>query len=187
MISAHRGEFPLRVMCKALEVSESGFYARHTRPQSQRSKENEVLLQEMRILHKKTRRSYGSPRMTKELVESGLACSRSRIERLMRENGMAAKPQKKFVTTTRANPASAVAKNCLDRHFSPQGPDQAWVSDITFVRTLSGWLYLAVTLDLYSRRVVGWATSSKIDSELVLQALQMAIDQRNPGPGLLHH
>ena len=187
MISAHRGKFPLRILCKALEVSESGFYARQTRPQSQRSKENEVLLQEMRVLHQKTRRSYGSPRMTQELVESGLQCSRSRIERLMPQNGIAAKPRKKFVITTRAHPDSAVAKNLLDRNFSPQGADQAWVSDITFLRTLSGWLYLAVTLDLYSRRVVGWATSSKIDSSLVIRALQMAIDQRNPVPGLLHH
>jgi transposase InsO family protein len=125
--------------------------------------------------------------MTLELAGKGSKCSRSRVERIMHRSGIAAKPRKRFVITTQADPNATVAENLLDRSFSASAPDQAWVSDITYLRTLSGWLYLAVTIDLFSRKVVGWSTSSKIDTELVVQALQMAIRQRNPKDGLLHH
>jgi transposase InsO family protein len=179
--------YPVAMMCRALDVSRSGFYAWKTRPQSARSMENEILVAEMRAIHKQHRKSYGSPRMSDELVDRGKKCGRGRAERLMRENSIAAKPRKRFILTTQADPTKPVAPNLLDRNFSPQGPNQAWASDITYIRTLSGWLYLAVTLDLFSRKVVGWATSSKIDARLVVRALQMAIADRNPAPGLLHH
>lgn len=180
-------KYPVAMMCRALDVSRSGFYAWKTRPQSVRSMENETLVEEMRAIHKQHRRSYGSPRMSDELVDRGKKCSRGRAERLMRKNSIAAKPRKKFILTTKADPTKPVAPNLLDRNFSPQGPNQAWASDITYIRTLSGWLFLAVTLDLFSRKVVGWATSSRIDAKLAVRALQMAIADRNPQPGLLHH
>ena len=178
---------PVRMMCEALGVSRGGFYAWKARSRSTRSIENGTMVEEMWVIHKQFRKSYGSPRMAGELVTRGWKCSQGRAERLMRENGIAAKPRKKFVVTTQADPTKPVAKNLLDRNFSPTGPDQVWASDITYIRTLSGWLYLAVTLDLFSRRVVGWATSSRIDADLVVRALQMAIGQRNPQSGLLHH
>ena len=179
--------YPVKMMCQALDVSRSGFYAWKTRPQSARSIENDELVEEMLTIHKQFRKSYGSPRMSDELRARGKSCGRGRAERLMRENSIAAKPKKKFVLTTQADPTKPVAENLLDRSFLPTGPNQSWASDITYIRTLSGWLYLAVTMDLFSRKVVGWATSSKIDAELAVRALQMAIIQRNPGAGLLHH
>lgn len=179
--------YPVTMMCQALDVSRSGFYAWKTRPQSARSIENDELVKEMQAIQKQLRKSYGSPRMSSELQARGKSCSRGRAERLMRENSIAAKPKKKFVLTTQADPTKPVAENLLDRNFLPTGPNQSWASDITYIRTLSGWLYLAVTMDLFSRKVVGWATSSRIDAELVVRALQMAIAQRSPEAGLLHH
>jgi len=174
-------------MCRALQVSVSGFYAWRQRDPSDRSRENDAILSEVRKIHRKYRRSYGSPRMSQELVALGHRCSRGRAERLMRANGIAAKPRKQFVTTTDSRHELPVAENLLNRDFAPSAPNQVWSSDITFVRTDRGWLYVAVTLDLYSRKVVGWATGSNIDTGLVARALRMATDTRQPGRGLIHH
>lgn len=174
-------------MCRALRVSVSGFYAWKRRDPSARAQENATLLTEIRQVHRKYRRSYGSPRMRDELVDCGFSCSRGRAERLMRANGIAAKPRKRFVVTTDSDHESPIAPNIVDRDFSPAGPDRIWASDITYVRTLCGWLYLAVVLDLFSRKVVGWATGSSIDGGLVVGALRMAVETRRPKRGLIHH
>lgn len=187
MIAAHLGEYPVAVMCRACLVSTSGFYTWQDRAPSDRALENETLVAEMRVVHRKYRESYGSPRMREELVGRGHQCSEGRVERLMRNEGIAAKPRKKFVKTTDSDHGLAVAPNVLERDFTPQGPNQVWASDITYIRTLCGWLYLAVTLDLFSRRVVGWATGSSIDAALVARALRMAVESRRPGRRLIHH
>jgi putative transposase len=187
VIAAHEGVYRVAMMCRALRVSRSGYYEHRRRPPRAGSKADAQMVREMWAVHKATRRSYGSPRMTDELRARGFACSRGRVERIMRRHGIKAKPKKQYVVTTQADPGAAVAGNVIDRDFSPAGPNQVWASDITFIRTRSGWLYLAVTIDLFSRRVVGWATSSVIDAELVVKALQQAIDQRAPSAGLIHH
>ena len=187
MIAAHRGSYSLAIMCRALRVSVSGFYAWKRREPSGRARENEVLLTEIRQVHRQYRRSYGSPRMSDELVARGFSCSRGRAERLMRTSGIAAKPRKRFVVTTDSDHESPIAPNIINRNFAPAGPNQIWASDITFVRTLCGWLYLAVVIDLFSRKVVGWATGSSIDGGLVVRALRMAVETRRPKRGLIHH
>lgn len=187
MIAENLEHHSVSLMCRLLGVSRSGFYASRSRPVSARACENEALVSEMRQIERDFRRSYGSPRMPTELAARGLSCSENRAARLMRENGIVAKPRRKFVVTTQSDPSLPIAPNVLDRRFSPSGPNQVWASDITYIRTLTGWLYLAVTLDLFSRKVVGWAASSRIDSSLVVRALAHAIEQRNPGPDLIHH
>ena len=187
MIAGHQGSYPMGLMCRALQVSTSGFYAWQDREPSAREVENQAILEEMRKIHRKYRRSYGSPRMSQELVDRGHRCGRGRVARLMRKNGIAAKPRKRFVATTDSNHGLPVAKNLLDREFTPSASNRVWVSDITFLRTLTGWLYVAVTLELFSRKVVGWATGSSIDAELVIRALRMAVETRRPERGLIHH
>lgn len=187
MIAAHRGQCSVLIMCRALQVSKSGFYAWQKRKPSDRAQENGALLVKIREVHQKYRRSYGSPRMRDELVDLGHPCSVGRVERLMRFNGIAAKPRKRFVTTTDSNHPYPIAENLLNREFAPGAANRVWASDITYVRTRQGWLYVAVTLDLFSRRVVGWATGSKIDAELAVRALQMAVDTRRPAKELIHH
>ena len=174
-------------MCRALRVSKSGFYAWQKREPSERARANGALLVTIREVHRKFRRSYGSPRMRDELVALGHPCSVGRVERLMRHNGIAAKPRRRFVTTTDADHQFPIAENLLNREFAPGAANRGWASDLTYVRTRQGWLYVAVTLDLFSRKVVGWATGSKIDAELAVRALRMAVDTRRPAKGLIHH
>jgi len=187
VIAAHRGQFSILIMCRALQVSKSGFYAWQNRKPSERAQENGALLVKIREVHRKYRRSYGSPRMRDELVDLGHPCSVGRVERLMRRNGIAAKPRKRFVATTDSAHQFPIAENLLNRGFSPGGANQAWASDITYVRTRQGWLYVAVTIDLFSRKIVGWATGSKIDAKLAVRALGMAVNMRRPARGLMHH
>jgi putative transposase len=176
------------VMCQVLEVSRSGFYAWERRPQSDRSQRQEELVKEMRAVHaEKYKDSYGSPRMYQELVARGHEVSENTVARLMKENGLRATTARKFRHTTDSNHAYAVADNVLDRQFEATGPNEKWVSDITYVWTDEGWLYLAAVEDLYSRKIVGWSLGERMTSELVSGAMRMAIGRRLPSVDLVSH
>lgn len=186
-IREHRNEFPVRMMCRLLEVTASGFYAWLHRPESNRGIAERRLEVEIKAVHRRSRGTYGSPRVRKDLREAGHECGLKRVARLMRLHGLAGKQRKKFRHTTDSNHAFPVAPNLLDQCFRGWLQDEAWVGDITYIPTREGWLYLAANMDLFSRRIVGWATSSRIDRGLALEALQRAIDIRHPRPGLIHH
>lgn len=189
-IDAHRGEYAVSLMCRVLEVSRAGFYAARRRGLSQRAREDQRLRLEIRAIHRESKRRYGSPRIHEELQAQGTRCSRKRVERLMRTEGIKARKRRRIRVTTRANAQHAKVANVLERRFAveaQQGPDQVWVSDITYIPTQEGWLYLAVVLDLATRMVVGWALAPYLDGRLTLSALRMAVSRRRPKPGLLHH
>jgi len=187
-IENHRKSFPVRRMCKMLAVSSGGYYAWRRRPVSKLKMANEKLVEQIKEIHAEFEGKYGSPRIHQELrKEKKIICSENRVARLMRKNGIQAKHKRRFRVTTKANPAHPVAPNLLDREFTAEKPNQKWTSDITYIRTKEGWLYLAVVLDLFSRRIVGWAMSKRITSDLVVAALAMAVQQRKPDAGLLHH
>jgi transposase InsO family protein len=179
-------------MCQVLAVTTSGYYAwRRSQLEccGRRQAENEQLIAEMRRIDTEVNHRYGSPRMHAELVSRGFVCNRKRVERLMRQAGIQATHSKRRrrVVTTRANPNLPVAPNVLNRQFTATAPDQKWVTDITYIPTDQGWLYLAVVLDLFSRKVVGWAMDTHMNTALPLQALRMALNNRQPQAGLLHH
>ena len=189
-IARHRGEFPVRLMCRVLSVSESGFYAAQQREPSERARRDQALLVQVRTAHRRSRRRYGAPRVHRELVAQGERVGKKRVARLMQEDGLVGRRPRRFVRTTQARAGAAVAPNRLDRQFAVDtvpGPDRVWVSDLTYVPTREGWLFLAIVLDLASRRVVGWALAETLATELALAALEMACTQRRPAPGLLHH
>jgi transposase InsO family protein len=189
MIEEVSSEFPVEKMCQSLGVSRSGYYAWLVRPESKLKQENEQILQEIRRirLNKPDKLYYGSPRITDELLDNGYPCSEKRVARIMRKAGIFARQHKKFKHTTDSEHDQPVADNLLDQNFEAEQPNQIWVSDITYIWTEEGWLYLAAFLDLFSRAIVGWAVSERINKELVLQALNNAIVQRNPGKGLIIH
>ena len=190
LIQAHRGEFRVSLMCRALQVSRSGFYDWTKRDPSERTAEEQRLRLEIRSIHRRSRRSYGSPRVHRALRKRGIACSRTRVERLMRQDGLRAKKKRRFRRTTDSTHTRPVAPNLLQRRFSVEevgGLDRVWVSDITYLPTRQGWLYLAVVLDLASRRVVGWAMKNSLETALATDALTMALWNRKPARGLLHH
>lgn len=174
-------------MCQVLEVSVSGFYAWWRRPESRRGGANRVLLTEIRMAHQRCRQTYGSPRMTAELRALGYGCSENRVARLMRAGGIRAVGKRKYRVTTRSQHSYPVAENLLDRQFTIDRPNAVWLSDITYLWTSEGWLYLAAVMDLHSRMVVGWSMSSRIDADLTLTALRQAIDRREVHPELVHH
>ncbi len=186
-ILAEKAHFPVVLMCNCLQVSRSGFYAWLRRPPSQRSRENDALLVRIREAHELSCRRYGSPRVHKALRKEGESAGRHRIARLMRLAGLRGTRKRGFVRTTDSRHDQPVMANLLDRCFDVKAPNTAWASDITYIPTGEGWLFLAVVLDLFSRRVVGWAMSETIDTQLALGALEMALAQREPGAGLLHH
>jgi transposase InsO family protein len=186
-IEDHRDEFPITRMCKVLEVSPSGYYAWRTRPVSAREMANQALAKQIEMVYNDSYGTYGSPRVYRELKTQGVACSENRVARLMRLLGLRAKQTRCYKSTTRRNKAHAVAPNLLRRDFVAHRPNQKWLADITYIPTLEGWLYLALILDLFTRRIVGWAMSHRMTSDLTLAALKMAIRQRRPGPGLIHH
>ena len=187
-IENHRKVFPVRRMCNVLTVSPSGYYAWRRRPVSKLKMANEKLVEQIKEIHAEFKGKYGSPRIHQELQEERkIFCSENRVARLMRKNGIQVKHRRRFRVTTQANPAHPVAPNLLDRNFTAEKPNQKWTSDITYIHTKEGWLYLAVVLDLFSRRIVGWAMSKRITSNLVVDALTMAVQQRKPDAGLLHH
>ena len=186
-IDDHRDKFPVTLMCKVLSVSPSGYYAWRKRPASAREMANQELYKKIQAVYNANHAVYGSPRIYRELKDQGVACSENRIARLMRLRGLRAKQSKRFKTTTKRNKAHRAAPNLLKRNFEADQPDQTWLSDITYIRTLEGWLYLAAILDLYTRRIVGWAMSDRMTSALTMSALQMALQQRQPAAGLIHH
>ncbi len=174
-------------MCSALRLSTSGYYAWLRRPESCRDWSRRQLLTRIKVIHGQSRRTYGSPRITAALRAEGLVCNEKRIAQLMRDHGIKAKTRRKFRVTTNSRHRYPVAMNVLNRQFTVTAANHVWVSDITYLWTNEGWLYLAGCLDLYSRQIVGWALSERIDSELALTALRQALGRRQPPLGLLHH
>ena len=177
----------MTLMCEALEVSRSGYYASIGRKPSKRAQENAELVAEIRDIHRSSRSTYGSPRVHFELQARDFQVGRHRVARLMRENAITARFKRPFRRTTDSAHSLSVAENHLERNFTVDGPDKAWVTDITYLWTQQGWLYLAVVIDLFSRRVIGWSMAEHLRTELVLRALSMALGQRAPGPDLTHH
>jgi len=174
-------------MCEVLRVSRSGYYLWLDRPESERSKMNQALLSEIRMVHNRSRQTYGSPRVTAELQAQGVGCGENRVARLMAENGIRVKTKRKYRATTDSKHSYRVAPNLLAREFTVDRPNAVWLSDITYIWTSEGWLYLAGVVDLYSRTVVGWSMSHRITRQLTLDAMNQAIGRRRPQPGLLHH
>ena len=175
------------MMCQVLCVTRSGYYAWRTRPESKRSTENDRLLAQIRIAYKTNKEIYGSPRIHEVLRAQGETCGRKRVERLMAENGIMAIQTKKFVVTTDSDHEQPVAENVLDRQFDVDELNKVWVSDITYIPTGEGWLYLSGVLDLCTKTLVGWSMDEKMESALVVNALEMAYQKRQPESGLLHH
>lgn len=185
-IGAEKARYSVPQLCRLLEVSRSGYYAWQRRGPSRRALEDARLGTLVVAAHQAGRGTYGSPRVLSELRESGERTSRRRVARLMRERGLVGEAKKRWRHPS-SEPGNACAPNTLDREFNVPSPNQVWASDITYVRTWEGWLYLAVVIDLFSRRVVGWSMQSSLHTDIVLSALTMAIGQRLPGPGLLQH
>jgi len=186
-ILAERASFPVTALCAALDVSTSGFYAWLTRPKSARQLEDERLAIEIEAAHVASRESYGTKRIHRALKNKGRRVSAKRVDRIRKQAGLRVKRRKPFKATTDSNHAEPVAPNVLERTFEVAKPNTVWVTDVTYIWTLEGWLYLAVILDLCSRRVVGWATSSNNDRALALDALTCAVLARRPPKGFLHH
>lgn len=177
-------------MCEVLEVSRGGFYRWRKCSESERSKCQRALVAEMKVIHgNHDMKSYGSPRMHRELVARGLKCSENTVARHMKDNGIRSATAKKFRVTTDSNHSHPVAENVLDREFEQESPDRVWLADITYLWTCEGWLYLACVLDTYSRKIVGWSLKTRMTKDLVLDALRMALGRRQVDgeSGLLHH
>ena len=181
------GRFAVSLMCAALDVSTSGYYAWRDRPPSPRAQANERLLSQIREAHERSRCTYGSPRITHELRIQGHRVGENRVAELMRVAQIRARSARKWKATTQSAHRLPVAENTLDRAFNVTEPNCVWAGDISYVWTAQGWLYLAVVLDLYSRAVIGWAMSERLTADLATQALTMALWRRKPARGLLHH
>ena len=187
-IEEHRASWAVAVQCDVLDVSRSGFYAWRTRPASELSQRRESLLDEIKAIHHERRKDvYGSPRIQQELTVRGRRCNVKTVARIMKEGGIRAKTARKFKVTTDSKHARPVAPNVLDRAFEQTGANQVWVSDITYIPTREGWLYLAAVEDLYTRKIVGWSMSERLTSRLVVDALEMGIQRQLSGEGLLSH
>jgi transposase InsO family protein len=189
-MARHEGEYPVRLMARILAVSPSGFYAWRRRPPCERALADEVLMARIRIAHAASDATYGAPRVHRDLKAEGVRVGPKRVARLMRAGGLVGERRKGWVRTTDSTHAHPIAPNLLDRRFDVNGiggTDRVWVSDLTYVPTGEGFLYLAVVLDLKSRRVVGWAMRSTLAAELALSALRMALATRQPARGLIHH
>jgi len=186
-VEKHRKSIPTERLCRIVDVSPRGYRAWRKRPASQRQREDLVLLAHIREQHRLSLQSYGRPRMTEELKELGLDVGHRRVGRLMRQNGVTVVRTQKYKVTTDSNHSFNIAPNLLNRNFSADRPNQKWVVDISYVWTREGWLYLAVVLDLYSRRVIGWAVSNRMKRDLAIRALNMAIALRRPPKDCIHH
>ncbi len=174
-------------MCRGLKVSRSGYYAWRIRPESERAKTDRELTRVIRRLHEQSKGVYGSPKMRDELADEGYPCGRHKVARLMRKAGLKGCPERRFRVTTQRDPSHPVAANLIEQDFTAKGPNQRWASDITYISTHRGWLYLAVVMDLYSRKIVGWSMSRRINRHLAIDALSMAIGARQPEGALIHH
>lgn len=188
-IRDHRSEYCVERMCHVLEVSTSAFYDWENRGPSQREQKNVKMLAEIEKIHTKPQtEDYGSPRMTIELNARGYQCSESRVAKLMKDNGIKAKRKKKFKITTDSSHKEPISPNLLEQNFSAEAPKRKWVSDLTYIWTLQGWLYLTIILDLFDRRIVGWALSSRMySSQTTMVALKDAVKKERPEPGLIFH
>jgi transposase InsO family protein len=190
-IRTYQAQYEVTIMCRVLQVSRGGSDAwvkRQAGPPAAREMANATLATAIQTTFTASRGTYGAPRVQVELTRSGRPCSRNRVARLMRQAGLWARPRRAYrVTTTNSQHAHPVAPNTLNRQFWAAGPDEKWVGDITYIRTREGWLFLAVLLDLYSRKVVGWAMDPQMEQALVARALTMATTRRRPRAGRLHH
>lgn len=187
LVDSEKTAFPVGALCDAVGVSRSAYYAWRCATPSARELANERILAEIRAIHAEHEARYGSPRIVDELRERGHDVGKHRVARLMRENGIFGRIRRRFRHTTDSQHKLPVAPNLLEQNFTATAPNQAWVGDITYIWTAEGWSYLAVLIDLYSRRVVGWAMRKSLNRELALAALQQAITRRRPAPGLVHH
>ena len=186
-IAAKKATFPISLLCSVLGVSRSGFHAWERRSPSPRVLSDAWLLERIRAIHARTRGVYGAPRVHAQLRHEGVCVGRKRVERLMREAGLSGLIKTKRSKTTIRVPGVRTAPDLVARDFAPNAPDRLWCADITYVRTWEGWLYLAAVIDCHSRRIVGWAMADHLRADLVVDALEMAIARRRPGPGLIHH
>ena len=187
-IAAHEGEYGVKCMCRVLDVKRSGYYAWRKRKPSTREQANQALLAMIQTEHQKSRKTYGSPRLHVVLKRQGVRCGHNRVARLMRLHGIVARRKRRSYPRTTQRQAGVIpAPNRLNQDFTACAPNLKWVSDFTYIETAQGWLYLAVVLDLFSRRVIGWAMSARMDAELVETALRMALLGRRPPAGMLHH
>ena len=186
-IQDHQPHYPVSIMCHMLQVSSSGFYDWQDREPSAQQQRRDKIAQAAARSHFASHRIYGYRKVWEDLQEQKMTCCPETIRRVLRQLGLFSRTKRKFVATTDSNHSQPVAENLLDRDFTATAPNQKWLTDITYVPTRQGWLYLAAVLDVFSRRIVGWSMSERIDTELVKSALRMATAQRSPGPGLLHH
>jgi putative transposase len=187
-MAANERAYQIRRMCHVLNVGRSGYYAWRRRSPSTQAEANQALLKLIRDEHEASRKTYGSPRIHASLKRKGVVCGRNRVSRLMRVNKITPEARPKFHPVTTQRQAGVVpAPNRLNQEFSATAPNQKWVSDFTYIETGEGWLYLAVVLDLFSRKVIGWSMSQTMDTLLVVTALRMALRDRRPPAGLLHH
>jgi putative transposase len=187
VIQEHDRRDPIRLMCRAVDVSPAGYYAWRGRPESRRAAANRTLLASIRVIHHESRETDGSPRIWQTLVQQGQFVGEHRVARLMHQDGLRAKTTIKWRVITHSRHQCPVASNQLNRQFPVAAPNQVWAGDLTYMWTMEGWLYLAILLDLYSRAVIGWAMGARLTEELTQQALRMALHRRHPKPGLLHH
>ncbi len=174
-------------MCAVLQVSRSGYYAWRRRPDSRRAQANRTLVERMRQLHAQTKERYGAVKLWRALSALGVACGRHRVARLRRLHGLVARRVRRFRTVLEQHQFAPPAPNRLQQVFVASAPNRIWAGDLTAIATRAGWLYLAVLLDLYSRRVIGWAMSATPDKQVAVRALRMAVERRQPPPGLIHH
>ena len=189
-MEAEKANHRVSAMCRTLKVSKSGYYGWRERPPSQRTKADAVLSEQIERIHQQSRGTYGAPRIHFELRTLGVRCARKRVARLMRRSGLfGCGGRRRARTTRRAAAKEHVVKvpDLVRRNFAPEAPDRLWVADITYVRSWEGWLYLSFVLDTFSRKVVGWSMANHLKAGLVLDALNMALYNRRPAPGLIHH
>jgi putative transposase len=186
-IAAEKAHYPVTVLCRVLRVAKSGFYAWVNRKPSARERARDTLQCVIKAIFDESRATYGSPRVHDELVRIGFKVSKSRVAREMRAMRLQARRPKRFRVTTDSGHGKPVAENVLDRQFDPSAPNQAWATDIAYIWTREGWLYLAIVIDLFSRRIVGWATANHMRTLLAMNALHMALGRRLPNAGLVHH
>ena len=188
MIDAEKANYPIAMMCRVLEVSRAALYAWRARSRlSATAREDARLLREIRSIHGASRETYGSPRVHAELRRRGIRIARKRAARLMRESGLRGRLRRRFRKTTDSNHALPIAPNLLEQEFTVESPDRVWASDITYIPLASGWCYLAVVIDLHSRAVVGWSLADHLRTELIEDALLVALGARVPEQGCLHH
>lgn len=187
LIDAEKASYPIAVLCRMLGVSKSGYYAWRSRPPSERRRQDALLTEKIREIHSRSRETYGYPRIHAELHSLGIGCGRRRVARLMRAAGLRGCVRGKKRRTTRCDPRAAPAQDLLRRDFVAAQPNKVWLADITYIPTQEGFLYLAFILDTHSRRIVGWSMDSHMRTELVIDALEMAVWRRRPVAGLVHH